>query len=360
MTQADLFQQCALILKAVSLIQRPQGARLKELENYLGMSRKDIVNLTQTMFDLGFRLEDFYDEDGERSENKGKVLKFEKNYVKRMPSISLQDLDLTEEEIIALYLLKGERDVFAGTVIEDEIQRFFLKLKNLLPESLKDQPDRLEHIFIPLPDFSRDYRGKEKLIHTLTEAIQKRVVCNISYQPLDAEKKKTYADTRPLHLFKHNGSLYLLFLFADSSKPYILAIERIDSVRPFPWKKFTLPEDFKAEDLFRDTLGIIRDKPMQVKIRLESGLVKYVQERPLMHNQILEKQDDGFYILSFRASGRPDLKKWILRSGGKARLLEPQDLRLEIEDEVREILQKYSITPKQIPLPEKDKAPGHG
>jgi predicted DNA-binding transcriptional regulator YafY len=77
------------------------------------------------------------------------------------------------------------------------------------------------------------------------------------------------------------------------------------------------------------------DEPVSVKIRFSEEQARYIEERQWATGQEIEPQPDGSIILSMTTSGWWDVKKWILSYGSHAELLEPEDLRNHIRDELQ-------------------------
>ena len=80
---------------------------------------------------------------------------------------------------------------------------------------------------------------------------------------------------------------------------------------------------------------------MVVKIRFSPKQALYIQERKWCTNQDIEKCADGSLHLTQHTSGWSDVKKWILSFGADAELLEPEDKRKEIMEEISRTAELY-------------------
>ncbi|SDB43397.1 HTH domain-containing protein [Desulfonatronum thiosulfatophilum] len=98
------------ILRTVDLFARPQGASIGDLMEELGISRRSVYRQIETIEELGFPL---YDDRpaGERQ----KRWKFEEGYLKKLPNISLPDMELHLSEMLALCMVIGESRLIKGT-----------------------------------------------------------------------------------------------------------------------------------------------------------------------------------------------------------------------------------------------------
>ncbi len=81
----------------------------------------------------------------------------------------------------------------------------------------------------------------------------------------------------------------------------------------------------------------IRDK----QITKSKGKSRSALERPFFAQQRIKRQEDGSVILHLKTSGRHDVKRWVMGIGPGAVVLEPEDLRLEIADDLQRSLSAH-------------------
>jgi predicted DNA-binding transcriptional regulator YafY len=106
-------EQMVRMLRAVDLLCTPAGATKQELANHLGVDKRTVERLLGLLQELNFPI---YDEQDSLSGKK--YWKLVDTYVMRLPNITLPDIRLTLAELISLYLIKGEAQLFHGTEIE--------------------------------------------------------------------------------------------------------------------------------------------------------------------------------------------------------------------------------------------------
>ena len=80
---------------------------------------------------------------------------------------------------------------------------------------------------------------------------------------------------------------------------------------------------------------------MAVEIRFSASQARYIRERTWAIDQQILDQEDGSIILKMETSGRNELKKWVLGYGAEAELLQPEDLRKEIKEEIEKLCSVY-------------------
>ncbi len=74
-----------------------------------------------------------------------------------------------------------------------------------------------------------------------------------------------------------------------------------------------------------------------MKIRFSREQAPYVQERTWHPSQTIEKRASGSIDLSIRVANLWEVKRWLIGWGADARVLQPENLRKEIEEECARI-----------------------
>jgi len=323
------------ILRAVELMGRPGGATIKELAEELELDRRSVYRLRDTMEALFFPIYEDRDDDGRKMR-----WKIQSEYLAKLPNVSLPELTLNFPEIMALCLLKGEAGIYQGTEVQKHADRAFTKIRQLLPDKVSSQLEKLDELFRPVAKFSKDYSGREEIIELLAQAMIKQKECRVEYFAFQDEQTKMYR-IHPLCFFENEGGLYTFVRVARYDDIRILAVERIEELE-IQEAVFEHPEDFQPDEILQYTFNLTLDDPVEARIWISRDQAKYVTERKFFEDQTIEDQEDGSIILHLRTSGRYDLKRWVLGYGSDAVLLEPEDLREGIRDELQRSLAYYS------------------
>jgi predicted DNA-binding transcriptional regulator YafY len=82
---------------------------------------------------------------------------------------------------------------------------------------------------------------------------------------------------------------------------------------------------------------------IQVRIRFDREVARYVQETTWHPSQQLKAQKDGSILASFVLNSTTEIKSWVLSFGSHAVVLEPAELRAEIVKEFSNLIQAYDI-----------------
>ena len=328
-------EQMVRMLRAVDLLSTPAGATKQELADHLGVDKRTVQRLLGLLEELNFPVYD--DQDSPSGE---KTWRMVDTYVMKLPNITLPDIRLTLPELISLYLMKGEANLFHGTEIEKLADSAFRKLSFFMPEGLSRQLAKIQTLFVPSSKFAKDYTGKEKIIDGLRRGMIEQKRCAVKYHSFRSGKKRDY-NLDPLRFFENNGGLYIFAYITEYEEIRTLAVERIERLQVTD-VSFEYPEHFDPEKLLSSAFGIIFDKPFQAKIRFSREVAPYIRERTWAPNQrITESEADGSLILEMETSGWLDVKRWVMSYGMQAEVLRPQEMRREIVEELISSLGRY-------------------
>ena len=316
------------LLKALEILSNPEGTTIEQMASRLEVNRRSVYRLLEVIEGLGFPI---YDENIPLEREKR--WKLEETYLKKLPNMRVPDINLSLSEIISLYLLRSEASLLKGTDLEKHTHSAFGKFSMFLPGDALEKLDRIKALFVSASRFMKDYSGKEKLVEQLMDAIMKKETCDIGYHSFHDDKLKNFR-IDPLHFFENNGGLYILVNATDFGDIRTLAVERIQNIKR-TGESFQYPEGFDPEALLESAFDMVYGDPVKVRIWFSPDQVRYVKERKWSKNQEIVDQEDGSIILSMETSGWWDVKRWVLSYGSTAEVLEPEDLREEILDELR-------------------------
>jgi predicted DNA-binding transcriptional regulator YafY len=323
------------------------GAKLIKLFNLLMFSHKPLSTneLTerldcskQTVARLIRDLEYYY-----RSQISDDLRGREKVY-RLKPSDRPRHIELSDREMDALWIMREVASKFLGDDHNRLSTEALGKAQVALAKEKKD-PDELPHIAHILSG-TIDYTPHQDIITTLIEAINKTLVCKITYKAVDSTTPKSY-HIKPLKLFLYRETLYLHAkraldpLKKDGPKNVfdpILAIHRFKSAEIESLERtFYVSDDYDFDDAFNRTFGIIRGEGFTVEAELTGWAAKYVSERKWAGEQN-SSWDGAKYRITFEAASEPEVISWIMSFAPNAKLLSPKylvDKIAEIAEEVR-------------------------
>ncbi len=317
-----------MLLRALSA--RHYGATVKEMALEMGVSEKTIRRDLETFQTAGFPLEEITCERG--------LKKWRIDPAKTQPALTF-----AFDEAVALYLSRRLMEPLAGTPFWDASQRAFKKIRASLGAEALKYIDRFAGMFCQTMVGTSDYSKKAEIIDELMLGIEDRKAVFITYQSLQATEAVTY-DIYPLGLVYHRGSLYLVGWAPEHEEIRHWKVNRIEDaeVTEFP---FQCPEGFDLRDHLARSFGVYQgdgEGDFCVKVRFSPQVARYVSESTWHASQQLTAQKDGSLLAEFRLGTTEEVKRWLLGFGRHAVVLEPEELREEIVEELKALLSSYA------------------
>ena len=181
-------------------------------------------------------------------------------------------------------------------------------------------------------------------LQPVIEAMQQNKVLEIDYQPFGKHLDTYHIEPYALKVFHQRW--YILGNLKEQDSLRHLALDRVLDLQTTD-SEFTMPEDFDAEKYYAYSVGIfVNDelKPQKVRIRVYGKQVEYLRTLPLHRTQeeVLTKHEQ-FSDFQYRVCLTPELSSQLLATGEKVEVLEPMELREEINTEALSDLQGYDI-----------------
>jgi predicted DNA-binding transcriptional regulator YafY len=324
------------LFKSIDILAKKEGATISELQAELGISRRSVYRLLDTLKDLNFPLRD-----DRAASGLGDVWKLNQEYLTNLPDMRLQDLKLTKEEIILLFFLFTRANVFKNTELEKYLQTLKEKLDIFLPENLRHPKamTKLDDIFIPSGENLGDYSNQEDILDDITDSIVHLNRCIVTYHSFIYNEVKRF-QIDPLKLFEHSGALYLFARVIDFDSISIITVKRVRHITVID-KHFDFPEGFNPEEILDSASELIIGEPVSARIWFSADAATTIKSSTWGIKQEITEQPDRSIVLSISTSGILDIKKWVLSFGSEAKVIEPRFLIEEIEAEIERMRSTY-------------------
>ena len=186
-----------------------------------------------------------------------------------------------------------------------------------------------------------------KFLNPIIEAMQKNVELQIDYQRYESEQEEYNLQefhVQPYALKVFNRRWYLLGYIKEKHDLRTIALDRILDLKILS-TSFELPEDFDARKYFANVVGIFvnNDLPVtKVMIRAYGTQAEYLRSTPLHKSQAEGRSKyREFAEFNYRLCITPELVSQLLAMGDKVEVLEPEELREEMKEELIKCLTNY-------------------
>lgn len=253
---------------------------------------------------------------------------------------------------------KGIKEMFGVEIVCDRSHGNVYYVKN--PEVLEKQKVAkwLLHKYSIPQEFATFNSMKDRvlleeiplgttLLNPIIEAMQKNVELQIDYQRYESEQEKYNLQefhVQPYALKVFNRRWYLLGYIKEKHDLRTIALDRILDLKILS-TSFELPEDFDARKYFANVVGIFvnNDLPVtKVMIRAYGTQAEYLRSTPLHKSQAEGRSKyREFAEFNYRLCITPELVSQLLAMGDKVEVLEPEELREEMKEELIKCLTNY-------------------
>lgn len=322
---AKKYSQAARLHDVIRILEARYGATVDELAEECQVHRRTIFRDLQAITDAGYPLV-------REAEDDGRVLYRFMTGFKSIPPITF-----SLDELMTLYLCRGQLDFLRGTPFHDDLDAIFGKIRSSLRPSSVAHLERIAEASVPRFQGVRDYSEKKEILVNIRKALLYQYHCDILYAPPHRDAEIYQFDPYTLLFFK--DSLYLGGYAHNRQGLRLFLIDRIQNVE-VKKERFEVPEDYKVNDLTGTAFGLVNDEVMPVKVRFGSEISHLVSERVWHPNQKLMPQSDGSLVLEFEAGGRREILSWLFSFLPHVEVLQPESLR----EDFRSTLEKSLAT----------------
>ena len=134
---------------------------------------------------------------------------------------------------------------------------------------------------------------------------------------------------------------YVIGLNVKDGQIKTYSLDRISQLNLLQ-ETFSMPENVKPSEFFKDCFGIItnQNSPKRIVLRVEPTQAKYFRALPL-HSSQKEEIHDNYSIFTYTMRITYDLKEEIMSHGASIEVREPKELKTLIRTELEQALNNY-------------------
>jgi predicted DNA-binding transcriptional regulator YafY len=256
-----------------------------------------------------------------------------------MPSARRETLTLTTSQMVSLFLSRRVFDFLAGTGFKEDLDEVFAALETTLKRKDFLAARNLDRKFYDVNEAPHLYEGRIEHVNDIITALLREERLRVSYSGGQRDRAKAFL-LDPYTLFVYKKGLYLA---GYSHQHGELRRFSLDGFREVDWRKgdrFEYPADYRPASLAEGAFGLIGGESVRVRIRFHPSVGRFVRRRQWHPTQRL-RAAGGETELTMEVRGTSELRSWVLGFGDKAEVLEPEELRRQIADELSRAAARY-------------------
>ncbi|MDE5855724.1 MAG: WYL domain-containing protein [Anaeroplasmataceae bacterium] len=303
-----------LCIEILQLLSAKNIMSKNEIAEALEINPRNVIEYIKTLQDCGYDIESVRGIYGGYHLNKDSLL----------PTVKLN---------------QKEVDLLKSSVAFLERQSDFLEYKDYLKAISKVLSTNMESFSTDIKIIDRYplAMAKEELLkrYTIfTEAISSRKKCEIIY--LSSKNKESKHIIHPYQVFVFNGSWLVLAWNETVNEFGYFKLNRIQNLQILP-SKFTILRTYQSSD-YIDQHGMKQNgEYYDIKLEL-TDLYTVISERIYGKNQKITRIDEHKTILECSMQNKNIIQSFVLGFGSKAKVIEPEWLKTQIEIEAKRIL----------------------
>lgn len=177
--------------------------------------------------------------------------------------------------------------------------------------------------------------------HGLLHCIKNHFIVSFSYHKYDTDKI-VKREVEPYALKEFKGRWYLIAMDQNDSSVKTFGLERIRELN-ITKKKFSPPNDFNANNLYKDYFGIVntsKDRAEEIILSFDKLNGQYIKSFPLHESQkVIEDNEEETRIKLF-LHATSDFEMELLSHGDKLKIISPDRLRKRMREIYKNALDK--------------------
>lgn len=244
----------------------------------------------------------------------------------------LLNLDISKEEAVALQLASTELKNHSNFSMINPLQSLVDKIK-VVDNCRYKYEDYSDNTVISPKILNAEKENKFEL------EIQAAIIMNkklkISYD--SASSGPSSRIVRPYSIITRNSQKYLIGYCEKKEKILIFKLIRIEMAEILD-EKFTIPQEFNSKDFMKNHLGLFNEETIHLSLLINKPFSKSVSEAIYADNQVITENEDGSILFEGTMMGKTDIIRWILSMRTAVTILEPNELKQEVKEELKNML----------------------
>jgi len=254
---AKKYSQAARLHDVIRLLEARYGMTVSELAEECQVDRRTVYRDLDALRSAGYPLVAEPTGDGQT------LYRFMAGYSRLRP------ITFSLEELMTLYLCRGQLAFLQGTPFADDLDALFGRIRSSLPPRSVAHLERIGETMAPKFQGEHDYSSQKEMLAELRRALLFQNCCSLRYAPARRQAEDYLVD--PYTLLFHGNALYLGGLARNRGNLRLFLVDRIESVQVLA-ERFEIPSNYSAADLTGSAFGLVDGPLLDVRVRFASEI----------------------------------------------------------------------------------------
>ena len=184
-------------------------------------------------------------------------------------------------------------------------------------------------------------KGKE-YIKDLYHATVNKTPLSVLYKSFNSNTK-IEVELHPYYLKQYNNRWFVFGTNPQYPNITNLALDRIINVELL--NKEFIETDIDFKEYFEDIIGVTFNEelhPTDILLRVDQSLWPYIETKPIHGSQKVIHKTEDYVDIKLELIPNYELESLILQHGERICVIEPYDLRIKIQNRIKELIKKYN------------------
>ncbi len=245
-------------------------------------------------------------------------------------------LSLSPTELMALTFTRHLLLPLEGTEIKAALDSALQKAIARIPPPAMELVRQLEQSFSVGLGPHKRYREHRLTIDILTKAITRARTVQMRYFSA-SRNAASRREVNPYRLRYVAGGLYLIAYCHWRKDVRMFAVERIKSLT-LTNHPYQMPLHFDLEAYVENALVVMQGKQIEVELHFDKMTAAWAKDRVWHASQQSKKLKNGQLRMTLTVADTRELVGWVLSFGSGVRVVEPDSLRVAVEEEAKKIV----------------------
>jgi predicted DNA-binding transcriptional regulator YafY len=188
---------------------------------------------------------------------------------------------------------------------------------------------------------------EQTILETLGRGWADGRVVHITYRPLHA--RRSFEQPFAPYFLEPSGIGFSVYAIGLAGTPGLIRTRKLDRIERavLTDQSFAVPRDFDPNKLLAGAWAIWfddADRPQTVQLRFSHHVAKRVRESYWHPSQRIEEDLEGRLIWTAEVDAVREMMPWIRGWGADVEVLEPNELRHEMQREVLRLVNTYNVS----------------